>query len=189
MRIAIVGQKWFGTEVFKAAGAYGTVDYVIAPEAGDRLALAARAARVDVHVRPSGLRRPFDLPAVDVLISAHSFLYVPAWLRGRASWSIGYHPSLLPLHRGRNAVAAAIAAGDRVTGGTVYLLEGGYDTGSVVFQDWCFIQHGETDAGLWRRALAPMGLELLEKALSHLDDHGRLDAAPQEALHRNRVAS
>jgi len=34
--------------------------------------------------------------------------------------AIGYHPSLLPLHRGRDALRWTIRDGDRVTGGSVY---------------------------------------------------------------------
>lgn len=45
-----------------------------------------------------------------------------------------YHPSLLPLHRGQDAVEAA-TGGDKVTGGTVFHLDEGFDTGPIAFQD------------------------------------------------------
>lgn len=182
MKIAIIGQKWLGSEVLAAARAFGAVEYVIAPSPEDRLAQAAHISGTDVFICAGAIGDLYELPAVDLLVSAHSFLYVPAWLRASAAWSVGYHPSLLPLHKGRHAVERAISAGDRVTGGTVYRLEDGMDDGAVVYQDWCFVEPGETAATLWRRTLAPMGLELLTKTMWHLAEHGFLNTTPQACL-------
>jgi len=123
-----------------------------------------------------------DLPRdsrCDLLISVGSFEFVPRPIRDAASWSIGYHPSLLPLYRGPRAVEEAIAAGESVTGGTVYHLTDDFDAGSVVFQDWCFVRKGETSADLWRRALAPMGVDLILRAVDHLHAYGFLPAEEQ----------
>ena len=182
MKIAVIGQKLLGREVFEAARRFGSVSYVIAPDPEDRLAQVALIAGADVHCRRRLPADPVELPAVDLLVSAHSFAYVPAWLRGLSGWAIGFHPSLLPLHRGRTAVADAVSAGDRITGGTVYRLEDGLDEGAVIYQDWCFVCPGETPSGLWRRSLAPMGLELLTKAMWHLAEHGFLECSPQAEI-------
>ncbi|CAN7570123.1 formyltransferase family protein [Pararhizobium sp. LjRoot238] len=90
----------------------------------------------------------------------------------------------LPLHRGRNAVELTIAAGDRVAGGSVYHLTDEVDEGPIAFQDWCFVHRGENAGDLWRRALAPIGAELLVKAAGHLSAYGFIPADDQEKLGR-----
>jgi methionyl-tRNA formyltransferase len=93
---------------------------------------------------------------------------------------VGYHPSLLPRHRGIAAVEWTIQEGDPIAGGSVYHLADGWDAGAIAAQDWCFVAKGETARELWERALAPMGLELLAKVVRHARLHGELPARPQD---------
>jgi methionyl-tRNA formyltransferase len=79
--------------------------------------------------------------------------------------AIGYHLRLLPLHRGRDAIAWAIRMHEPVTGGSVYWMNERADAGPVIAQDWCFIQPGDTEASLWRRELGPMGIRLFRLSL------------------------
>ena len=58
--------------------------------------------------------------------------------------SIGYHPSLLPRHRGIAAVEWTILEGDPIAGGSIYHLADGWDAGAIAAQDWCFVKKGET---------------------------------------------
>lgn len=183
MKVGIVGQKWLGERVFKALSKELQIVFVAAPSMDDRLAVASKEAGLEPVIHgENGLAGVLPPCRLDLLIAAHAFVFIPAELRSSAEWCIGYHPSLLPLHRGRNAVEAAIAAGEKVTGGTVFHLDDGFDTGSVVFQDWCFVTQGEGPADLWRRALAPIGEELLLKAVSHLLDYGFLPETEQADL-------
>lgn len=109
-------------------------------------------------------------PGADLIVAAHAHAFIDAGARAATRLgALGYHPSLLPRHRGRDAVRWAIHMGDPVTGGTVFWMDDGADTGPVVRQDWCHILPGETAPELWRRALAPMGLRLLAEALRDLD--------------------
>ena len=180
IRVGIVGQKWLAENVFKELSTPFQMVYVAAPDADDRLAQAAMAAGIEPHLYgPAGLAGVRPAEPIDLLIAAHAFVHIPAELRKGAKCSIGFHRALLPLHRGRNAVEAAVRDGDKVTGGTVYHLDEGYDTGPVAFQDWCFIERGESAADLWRRALAPMGLDLLTRAAFHFADYGFLPADEQ----------
>jgi methionyl-tRNA formyltransferase len=94
--------------------------------------------------------------------------------------ALGYHPSLLPRHRGRDSVRWTIHTGDRIAGGTVYWLDDGADTGPIAAQDWCHVLPGDDAHTLWRRDLAPMGLRLLGRVLSELDA-GVVTAVPQVA--------
>jgi methionyl-tRNA formyltransferase len=100
---------------------------------------------------------------------------------------IGYHPSLLPRHRGIAAVEWTILEGDPIAGGTVYHLADRWDAGAIAAQDWCFVAKGETPRDLWERALAPMGLELLASVVRYAADHGSLPARPQDERFATRA--
>ncbi|OCP17364.1 MULTISPECIES: formyltransferase family protein [unclassified Ensifer] len=181
MKIGIIGQKWLAAAVLDQLRDH-EIAFAAAPSAGDRFHEAARAAGVPtIEYAGVGLGGALRY-RVDLLICAHAFVFVPAEVRAIADYAIGYHPSLLPLHRGRNAVDATMAAGDRIAGGSVYHLTDEMDGGPIAFQDWCFVREGETAADLWRRALAPIGVELLVKAADHLSAYGFIPADQQEQL-------
>jgi glycine cleavage system regulatory protein len=136
-----------------------------------------------VHV----LEDPKIVPATaiadgtDVIVAAHTHARVSneALARSRLG-GIGYHPSLLPRHRGIAAVEWTILSGDPIAGGSVYHLADGWDAGAVAAQDWCFVRKGETARELWERALAPIGLRLLAGVVRYAADHGALPARPQD---------
>lgn len=145
----------------------------------DKLRAAAEIARVPVM--PCGMLNAETLPeGVDVIVAAHSHDFVGGKTRSRARFGgIGFHPSLLPRHRGRDAVRWAVKMGDAVTGGTVYWLTDTVDGGPVAAQDWCFIGAEESPRALWRDKLMPMGVRLIVKVLADLD-RGVMVAIPQD---------
>jgi methionyl-tRNA formyltransferase len=185
MKIAIVGSRYFGAQVFEALRKEEGVAFssVVAPAADDRLALAAQAAGIKVHV----LENPKIVPGAaiaagtDLIVAAHTHARVSneALAHSRLG-GVGYHPSLLPRHRGIAAVEWTIQEGDPIAGGSVYHLADGWDAGAIAAQDWCFVAKGETARELWERALAPMGLELLAKVVQHARLHGALPAKAQD---------
>lgn len=172
MRIMIVGQKWLAAETLKLCLRLGhTVVKVVAPTADDRL--IQTALENDTHaVAVSGrLEGHHVLDGTDLIIAAHAHCFITAEARQKAQHgAIGYHPSLLPLHRGRDAVKWAIRMHEPVTGGTVYQMDDRADAGPIIAQDWCFIRNGDTAESLWRRELAPLGLELLEYAVNVVNE-------------------
>lgn len=176
MRIGIFGSKWLGAKALEAAAAYGEIAYAVAPAGrGDRL--EAEAAGRGVRVIDAGAPGWADAAAaigVDLIVAAHFERRIPDRVLAASGCAIGYHPSLLPLHKGLGAVQAALDAGDKVTGGSVYTLTAELDAGPVAVADWCFVEPGETARELWRRALAPMGVDLLDKAIGHLAAYGFL---------------
>lgn len=184
MNCTLVGSRYFGAMVFEALRADGVaVVQVVAPAADDRLALAAGAAGVPVHV----LENPRSVPGAaipegtDLIVAAHTHARVSdeALARSRLG-GVGYHPSLLPRHRGIAAVEWTILSGDAIAGGSVYHLADGWDAGAIAAQDWCFVAKGETARDLWERALAPIGLELLKRVARHAAQRGELPARPQD---------
>ena len=184
MKLTLVGSRYFGAMVFGALRQDGAdVARVVAPAADDRLALAAKAAGVPVHVLENPKIVPGEAIAdgTDLIVAAHTHARVSneALARSRLG-GIGYHPSLLPRHRGIAAVEWTIMEGDPIAGGSVYHLADGWDAGAIAAQDWCFVAKGETARELWERALSPMGLALLTRVVRHAAEHGALPASSQD---------
>ena len=181
MRVMIVGQKWLAAELLGLCLARGDdVAAVSAPRTDDRLAAAAIGAGVPVCQVAGRLTAQWVPAGVDVILCAHAPVFVTAEARARARFgALGYHPSLLPRHRGRDAVRWAIHMGDQVTGGTAYWMDDRADTGPVAAQDWCWVRPGDTPELLWRRDLAPMGLRLFSQVLAALDA-GAAPSTPQD---------
>jgi len=74
---------------------------------------------------------------VDLILYAHSHDFIGAATRGKTRLgAMGYHPSLLPLHRGRDAVCWTLRMGDKVAGGSVYWLTDVVDGGPIAAQGW-----------------------------------------------------
>ena len=134
-----------------------------------------------------GLDDPKLVPAdaiaegTDLIVAAHSHARVSneALARSRLG-GIGFHPSLLPRHRGIAAVEWTIREADSIAGGSIYHLADRMDAGAIAAQDWCFVKKGETARELWERALAPMGLSLMARVIRHAKEHGTIPAQPQD---------
>jgi len=184
MKCTLVGSRFFGATVLEALLAdHVEIVRVVAPAADDRLALAANKAGIEVVV----LENPRIVPSsavadgTDLIIAAHTHARVSreALARSRLG-GIGYHPSLLPRHRGIAAVEWTVLERDSIAGGSIYHLADGMDAGAVAAQDWCFVKKGESARELWERALAPMGLALLRQVVGHARAHGELPAKLQD---------
>ncbi|MCL7999165.1 methionyl-tRNA formyltransferase [Brucella sp. 21LCYQ03] len=182
MRIGIIGQKWLASAVFDALVNDHEIAYVAAPSSGDRLYRSGYSLGIEaIAYGDEGLSR-LERFSLDLIVCAHAHVFVPASVRNTASFCIGYHPSLLPLHRGKRAIEDTVAAGDKIAGGSIYHLNDEFDAGAVAFQEWCFVHTGETAADLWRRSLGPLGVELILLAASHLEAFGFIPANDQECL-------
>ncbi|MGV9003937.1 formyltransferase family protein [Flavobacterium sp.] len=135
------------------------------------------AHRFNVPVIAAGTLNGDTMPDnVDIGITAHSFDYIGRKTRykPKIGW-IGYHPSLLPRHRGRSAIEWAVRMKDPITGGTVFWLNSGIDRGDVAYQDWIFIdptlyamEPKKAAKRLWEYELQAMGLRLLKQALTDI---------------------
>lgn len=186
MRVFICGQKAFGEAVYRLCKHRGDdVAGVSAPIFGgdgrsaDRLRRAALGDGVRVYLA-GGLRASVLPEGVDVIIAAHSYDFISAPVRNKSKLgAVGYHPSLLPLHRGRDAVEWAIRMRDRVTGGSVYWLDNGVDTGDIAAQEHVFIHPRDDAQSLWREKLFPLGVVLFSRVLADLDA-GVIRRTPQD---------
>ena len=184
MKITLVGSRYFGATAFDAIRKEGIlIARVVVPAADDRLAQSAKDAGIEVLV----LDDPRNVPAsaiaegTDLIVTAHSHARVSAEALARSRLGgIGYHPSLLPRHRGIAAVEWTVREGDPIAGGTIYHLAERMDAGAIAAQDWCFVKKGESARDLWERALAPMGFRLLVEVLRGVKATGVLPGKPQD---------
>ena len=184
MRITLVGSRHFGVTTLNMLRAHGVeIARVVVHDGEDRLAASARAAGIEVAVQadPKLVVASEIAPNTDLIVTAHSHARVSKEALGAAKLGgIGYHPSLLPRHRGLAAVEWTIKEGDPIAGGTVYHLADRMDAGAIAAQEWCFVKKGETARELWERALAPLGQKLLGEVVDYAKAHGRLRAQPQD---------
>lgn len=183
-KLFICGQKAFGAAVFEALLADGfDVLGVQAPpfrQSGGADRLRAAALRAGVGVMPPGALNARSLPSgVDLIVAAHShdFIGMPT-IRKAAIGAIGYHPSLLPRHRGRDAIRWAVHMGEAVTGGTVYWLSENTDGGPIAAQGHCLVSPNDDAESLWRRELFPLGVALVRRVVAEVDG-GRITRIPQ----------
>ncbi len=176
MRIAVFGQAAFGKDVFEALREAGEeVVGVSTPRQreGDRpdaLKEAAEAAGIPV-IATRDLRKeePFGRSrawAPELIVFAFvtdivrkNVLDVPH--RG----VIQYHPSLLPKHRGRTAMAWPIVAGETGTGVTIFWVDEGIDTGPILLQREVEIGPDDSVGSLYFNSLYALGVETLVEAV------------------------
>lgn len=152
------------------------------PMTWDRL--RSWAYPLGIHWTPSLDLRAHHVPDnTDVILAAHSHAFVGRRTRARARLAaIGYHPSLLPLHRGRDAVRWTIRDGDRVTGGSVYHLTERTDAGPIAAQEHIIVPPDSTAESLWREHLAPLGVRLIVRVLDDLARDVRIEVPQDEKL-------
>jgi len=175
MNVLLAGQKYFGRAVLEMMLGLPGIAVVAAsaPIAGEDK-LAIYASQKGVPLIPAGTLRARNVPhGTDLIVAAHSHDFISEKTRHRANYgAIGYHPSLLPIHRGRDAIRWAIHNRERITGGTVYWLTNGVDCGPVLAQRHVFIRPDDDPTTLWRRELLPLGLELLSGVLLEFAEKG-----------------
>jgi methionyl-tRNA formyltransferase len=175
MRLLIAGSKLFGAAVFKLCidrghdvAAACSPPFASDGQRPDRLRDAADRAGV-AWIASGQLSRDTVPQGTDLIIAAHSHDFIGRPTRAATRLgAIGYHPSLLPLHRGRDAVEWTVRMRDRVAGGSIYWLSDGLDAGDLAAQEHAIVLPDDDAATLWRRELFPLGLMLFDRVLSDI---------------------
>ncbi|GAA4929906.1 methionyl-tRNA formyltransferase [Streptomonospora halophila] len=177
MRVAIIGQAAFGEAVLRRLQEDGvTVACVAAPEpAGggreDPLWTASAAAGVP-RVPTSSLKEPGGLVKwkefeADFCLMAFVTELLPEDVFTQPEHGTAqYHPSLLPLHRGKSAINWAVINGEKETGLSVFWPDDGIDTGPVLLQKRCEIGPDDTVGSLYFDRLFPLGVDAMSEAVS-----------------------
>ena len=120
--------------------------------------------------QPTSLRKPEAQDEVRalrpdvIIVAAFGQIVPPAVLDLPPFGCINVHASLLPRWRGAAPVAAAILAGDDMTGITIMKMDAGLDTGPIIRQRSLRIASEDTRESLTDR-LAQLGAELLRDTL------------------------
>ena len=168
IKVMIVGQKWLAAQLLKRCVAMSSVEVILVsvPCIDDRTAVLAKQIGVPVTIHSKALDASAVPNNIDVILTAHAYCFVNANARAKAKYgAVGYHPSLLPAYKGKTAIEDAFAAGEPITGGSLYQLDDGWDTGQVINQSSVTIDSGDSIKTLWQDKLAPLGLDLFEEYL------------------------
>jgi methionyl-tRNA formyltransferase len=168
MKLFFFGQKSFGAAVLKRLITDGhTITGAAVPEPGQYYDKAhVLAIKEKLSVLPVDKILSSDIPCgTELIVAAHSHHFISEKALRRATHGgIGYHPSALPRHRGRDAVRWTVAMRDPITAGTVYWLDNHVDGGDILSQRFIHISPGESHHALWRR-LFDLGVDMLSGAV------------------------
>jgi len=178
VRLAVFANHAFGREVLVDLHTHHRVALVITTE-GSTGYRAARLHLPVIYWNPGDpgasvrlLRATLTALGVGprLGVCAHWHHHVPAAARALFRQGvIGYHPSLLPSYRGRDAVQQQVADDVTWTGGTVYRLDDGWDTGEVLHTKAVQREAGADAGTLWRNTLAPLGVGMLRRTVTDLE--------------------
>ena len=183
LSVFIAGQRSFGAAVYKALKDAGhRVVGVACPPDGqryDRLKKAAYCDRPRPVIIQDDRLKSSDIPnGTDVIVAAHSHHFISAKACEKVRLAFGYHPSLLPRHRGRDAVKWTVRFGDTVAGGSVYQLSDKVDGGDILYQESVLVKREWSASDLWREALFPLGVRAVVEVLRRFEG-GTLTYTPQ----------
>ena len=182
--VFLAGSGLFGLNAAERLVAEGHIVVgAVSPAAGrvsSHDALSVWAKRHGIPWSDVSLLAPDAVPAeTDIIITAHSHAFIGAKTRARAKYAVGYHPSLLPLHRGRDAVKWQARLGERTVGGTIYHLTNRVDGGPIALQQHIIIPEHTDHRTLWRNHLAPLGLNLIAETANNIAHGHQLPTHPQ----------
>lgn len=178
-RVVFMGSPAFAVPALEAlVGAYRVVGVVTQPDRpagrGSRLrppAVKVAAERLGLPVfQPEQVAAPDAMEhlrawAPDVIVvAAFGQILLPDLLALPPYGCLNLHASLLPRWRGAAPIAAAILAGDAVTGVTLMQMDEGVDTGPLLARREEPIRPDDTTGRLTER-LARVGAELLVDVL------------------------
>lgn len=171
MKIFICGQKSFGKAVLKALYEAGHEITGIAPppqkKYKDKMVGYATLKNIPIISDCDSLISDYIPDGTELIISAHSHWMISGKCLEKCKYGgIGFHPSLLPRHRGQDAVRWAVHMGDAVTGMTIYSLKGNVcDGGDILMQELQFIGNGWDYHRLWNE-MFPKAVKMVVKAVS-----------------------
>ncbi len=105
-----------------------------------------------------------------VVLAGFMKLVGPVFLDAFPDRVINAHPSLLPAFPGMNAPADALAHGVKLTGCTVFLVDGGVDAGPIVAQRAVPV-HDDDDATVLHERIKVAERSLLPEVVAALTSH------------------
>lgn len=134
-----------------------------------------------------------ELGAEIVCLAGYMRLLTPGFVKAWEGRMINIHPSLLPLFKGTDSHAQAIAAGARIHGCTVHFVTNEVDSGPIIAQAAVPVLGNDTEETLAARVLAaehklyPLALALVAEGKVRMRGgraltDGVVEASPRAAL-------
>jgi methionyl-tRNA formyltransferase len=90
-----------------------------------------------------------------------------------------FHPSVLPRHRGGDAVYWTFKMGDTESGTSWFWVDEGIDTGPVAISEAVPIPADSSPSALYFETLVPLGVRLFDELLARLEN-GERPSTPQD---------
>lgn len=174
LHVAIIGQSLFAVEVYKAVKTNGhrIVGVFTIPDQGskeDPLATTASQDGVPVFKFKAWRQKGQIIPEVleqyksvgaNLNVLPFCSQFIPMEIIDHPQHkSIVYHPSILPRHRGANAIAWTLIEGDAKAGLSIFWADDGLDTGPVLLQRECDVLEDDTLDSLYKRFMYPEGIK------------------------------
>ncbi|RWS14003.1 cytosolic 10-formyltetrahydrofolate dehydrogenase-like protein [Dinothrombium tinctorium] len=181
MRLAIIGQSLFASSVLKLLQSEGheIVGVFTIPDKNgreDSVATAAKENNVPVfkiarwRVKGKIIKEVFDdYCSVNAELNILPFCtqFIPLEVVNFPKYgSIGYHPSLLPRHRGASAINWTLISGDQKAGFSIFWPDDGLDTGPILLQRECDVEENDTVDTIYNRFLFPEGVIAFKEAVN-----------------------
>jgi len=158
-----------------------------AAERGIRTAVVALREHASRDEWNAALARKVAEGEPDLVVLAGFMRVVgPAFLARFPNRVINVHPALLPLFPGTHGPADAIAAGVRISGCTVHVVDAGVDTGPILAQGAVRVLPGDSEATLHERIqraehrLLPQVIDAIARREIRLDSPLRIAPDPAD---------
>ena len=177
MRIFICGQRSFGKAVLKRLYEDGHEIVGVAPppqrRLKDKMVGYAQLKGIPIVSDCEKLISDNIPDGTELVISAHSHWMISDKILDKCKYGgIGFHPSLLPRHRGQDAVRWAVHMKDAVTGLSIYNLRSDKcDGGDILLQRVMFVDPDWDYHELWKE-MFPIGVEMVSDAVRMIEMGG-----------------
>jgi len=122
--------------------------------------------------------RPYDLV---VLANVTRILKAPEIAQANVG-VLCFHPSMLPRHRGGDAVYWTFKMGDTQSGVTWFWVDEGIDTGAIAIQEAVPLPRESSPSKLYYETLVPLGARLFDALLAQLERGEHPSTVQDEAL-------
>ncbi|RWS31346.1 cytosolic 10-formyltetrahydrofolate dehydrogenase-like protein [Leptotrombidium deliense] len=180
MRVAVIGQSLFAASVLKLLRDEGhqiVGVFTIADknEREDTVAVTAKELNVPVfkvsrwRIKGELIQKVFDEYCslnAELNVLPYCTQFIPMEVINFPKFkSIGYHPSLLPRHRGASSINWTLISGDKKAGFSIFWPDDGLDTGPILLQKECPVEENDTVDSLYNRFLFPEGITAFKEAL------------------------
>ena len=187
MKVQVIGSSFFALNVMQRFAVSPLLKYLdvslisrsFADSSGDKFCLESLGKTYKVSLVTGGgaSSEIFELVqefGPDVLFClGWNHLLGPNVLDVARIASIGYHPSMLPMGRGRSPIIWAIVLGLRETGSSFFELSVEPDAGGLISQEKVSISKEETSSSLYAK-LIQIGYTQFTKIVEQILSHGKI---------------